>query len=391
MYTRTFYIEKIKPFIDKPIIKVITGMRRVGKSFFLRQIQEHVNRKVDSVVYIDKESLEFDFIRNYTDLNDYVKGKLPRGGYLFVDEIQNIEQWEKAIASLHGEGFDIYITGSNAHFLSSDLATLLSGRYVRFDMYPLSFVEYLEFSKTEDAAKGFDVYFKRGGLPAVHNLQGSDEVINQYMASLYDTILLKDIIARFEVRNVGLFTKISHYLFDNVGNIFSAKSITDYLKAQRIKVGLDTIHNYLEYLCGAFVFYKVPRYDIKGKRLLELYEKYYMGDIGLRNALALQPKNQSGVLENIVFLELQKRGYTVSIGRMGTLEVDFIAERREEIAYFQIAWKVSSEDCLMRELAPLQKIKDQHPKYLLSLDSPLCSNFDGIRHLNLIEFLKQPS
>lgn len=397
MYNRKLYIEKIRAFIRKPVIKVITGMRRTGKSCLMRLVIEELNASgipAKNILYVNKESLDFDFIKTYSDLATHVKKYFSgaRGiKYLFIDEVQEIENWEKAVSSFFGEGrFDIYITGSNAHLLSSELATLLSGRYVEFPVYPLSFKEFLVFrgKKSAGAEKEFLNYVQFGGMPAIHQFDFHEESIYQYLASIYSTILLKDVILRNNIRNPNLLENVGKYLFDNIGNIFSAKKIADYLKSQRLKIGTETVQNYVESYLASFAFYKVSRYDIKGKRLFEIHEKYYAGDIGLRHAvMGYRQKDIAGILENIIFLELKRRGYNVYVGKLNENEIDFIAEKAGEKIYLQSAYLLASEDTISREFTPLANIDDNYPKYVISMDTAFGKDFDGIRRLNIIDFL----
>ena len=398
MYKRNFYQKQISYFINKPVIKIITGMRRVGKSCLLKLIIEDIidnNIAKSRILYINKESLEFDFINNYRDLYDYVKTKFKNiqdQKYLFIDEIQEIDLWEKAVNSFFSQqDIDIFLTGSNANLLSSELATLVSGRYVETEVYSLGFQEFIEFrSKKEnyDNARHFQHYLQFGGLPALHVFDLNKEIIFQYLSSIYDTIILKDVIKRNNIRNISLLENLTKYIFDNIGNIFSAKKIADFLKSQNLKVGVETIQNYLSYLCSTFVIHKVPRYDIKGKRLLELHEKYYLGDIGLRHALlGFRESDISGILENIVFLELKRKGYRVHLGKMGNSEVDFIATKENKKIYIQVSYLLSSKETITREFSVLQKIKDNYPKYVITLDTIFGKDFEGIKQVNLIDFL----
>lgn len=398
MYTRTIYIDKIRPFIGKPVIKVITGMRRSGKSFFIKQVMECLkNEKVPEtrILYINKESLEFDFIKNYQDLFSYVQKRFSAvngGKYLFVDEIQEISGWEKAITSFFSDNeIDIYITGSNAHLLSSEISTLISGRYIELPIYTLCFNEFLQFrdNKRETIEREFQNYLRFGGLPALHHFDFNEEVVYQYINSIYNTILLKDVIKKNNIRNISLLENIIKFVFDNIGNIFSAKKVSDYLKSQRIRVGMETVQNYVSYLLSSFALFKVPRYDIKGKRLLEINEKYYLGDIGFRNALlGYGEADISGILENIVFLELKRRGFTVTIGKFGDKEVDFIAEKQNQKLYLQVAYLLSNPETIEREFSALKKIKDNYPKIVLSLDTAIGDDVEGIRRMNLISFIQ---
>jgi len=379
MILRDKYLEKIKGYINKPVIKVVTGMRRVGKSYFIKQIIEHLKKEGingKQILYINKELLDFDFIDDYADLYKFVKeyfkeNKTDR--YLFIDEIQEIKKWEKAISSFFAEEkYDIYITGSNSNLLSSEITTLISGRYVEINIYSLSFKEFLKFrNKTEaDKYEEFTLYLKFGGFPVIHNFNLNEEVTFQYINSLYNTIILKDVVGRHNVRNIRLFQDIVKFLFSNLGQIFSSNSISKYLKSQRKNVGVDTIQNYLSFLEASYMIHKVQRYDLKGKKLLELYEKYYLGDIALKNALlGYNDEHISGLLENIIFLKLKQDNYNVFIGKLNDLGIDFIAEKSGEKMYIQVAYLLETNQTIKREFGALEKIKDNYPKYVLSMDN----------------------
>lgn len=399
MYNRKYYIDKIGRFIDKPVIKVITGMRRTGKSCILKLVIEELKSKGVSeknILYINKESLDFDFIKTYSDLNRYVKrfySNVRGVKYLFIDEIQEIKSWEKAVASFFTEGgIDIYITGSNAHLLSSELATLLSGRYVEIPVYTLSFKEFLVFrgEKAGSIDEEFLNYLQFGGLPAIHHFELEQESVYQYIGSIYNTILLKDVIQRNNIRNPNLLENIGRYIFDNIGNIFSAKRISDYLKSQNLKINVETVQNYVGFYLASFAVYKVPRYDIKGKRLLEIHEKYFVGDVGFRHAvLGYREKGISGILENIVFLELKRRAYNVYVGKLQDNEIDFVAERADGKIYVQVAYLLASDETVEREFHPLTQIKDNYPKYVISMDTAFGKDHEGIKRLNIIDFLME--
>lgn len=399
MILRKKYIDQITPFVGKPVIKVITGMRRVGKSTFLKMVMNTLQEQgIDKnlIVYINKESLEFDDIQNYTHLNQYITAiskKTKKKLYIFIDEIQEISEWEKAILSFFSNDVaDIYISGSNAHLFSEELATLLSGRYVTIPIYPLTFKEFLIFrgSKTEnvDNEKEFNNYVRFGGFPGIHMLDFREEIIFQYINSIFNTILLKDVTKRHNIRNVAQLERITKFIFDNCGNIISAKKISDYLKSQRASVTVDTIQNFLQYLQSAFLIFKTSRFDIKGKRHLEFLEKYYMGDIGLRHGfIGYRDNDISGILENIVYLELLSRGYKVSVGKLNNLEIDFIAEKQGNREYFQVCYLLASKDTENREFKPLELLKDNFPKTVISLDKNWGNNRNGILRSNLIEWL----
>ena len=363
MYTRTAYLERIRPFLGKPVVKAITGMRRVGKSYLLRQVVGLLQQDgvaPERILYIDKESLDFEHVKTYRDLNRIALeafAEQPSPCYLVVDEVQEIEEWERAIASLSGRGdIDILISGSNAHLLSSELATLLSGRYVEFPVYSLGFTEHLVFQGdgVQDRKSEFQNFLRFGGMPATYHFERDADVIYQY-----------------------------------IGSTMSAKSIADYLKSQRLRVGVDTVQNYLGYFTEALVAHKVQRYDIKGKRLLDIHEKYYLNDIGIRHALiGFREADINGLLENLVFLELKRRGYGVSIGKLGDREIDFIATRGKEKIYLQVSYLLAAQETIDREFGVLQDIPDNYPKYVLSLDEFFGGDVEGIHCLNLVEFLE---
>jgi predicted AAA+ superfamily ATPase len=397
MIIREKYLNRIKPFINKPLIKIITGIRRCGKSTFLKiLIDDLIRSKVnpENILLINKDSLEFDLINTYTDLNDFVASKFQNikgNRYLFIDEIQTIENWEKAVAGFFTDNIaDIYITGSNAGLLSSDLATLLTGRYIEIKINTLVFSEFLKFrNKTvREKEDEFSLFMKYGGFPGVHQMELNDEVIYQYLSSIYSTILLKDVVARNQVRDVALLERIARYIADNCGNITTAKGISKYIKSQHLNCSVDTVQNYILWLSDAFITYKVPRYDIKGKRLLELYEKYFLADTGfIFGILGNRTGDISGKLENIVYLELLSRGYSVSIGKLYDKEVDFIAIKNDQKIYVQVAYLLYDEKVIEREFGVMASIKDNYTKMVLSLDKYFGGERDGIKWYNLIDFL----
>lgn len=400
IYKRNLYDKQIAPWIGKGVIKVITGMRRVGKSSLLRQVMEGrmaAGVPGECLHWIDKESVDFDHIVNYKDLAEHLGrtgAKRPAAGgmrYLFIDEVQEIEGWERAVTSLlKAGGWDIYLTGSNAHMLSSELATLLAGRYVEIAVYPLSLPEFLHFNgKSADQAREmFPLYLRYGGFPALHQFMENEDTIFHYINSLYDTIVLKDIVSRHELRNVPLFQNISRFVFDNIGNTFSAKRVADYLKSQRLRVSVDTVQNYLGYLTETFALHRVRRYDIKGKRHLEIADKYYLGDIGLRNALlGCRESAINSLLENLVFLELKRRGFRVDIGKIGDAEIDFIATNETGIHYWQVCYLLASEQTKEREFGALARVPDNYPKTVLSMDPISPGEQSGIAWMSITDFL----
>jgi predicted AAA+ superfamily ATPase len=403
MIERKRYLDKIIPFTEKPVIKVITGVRRCGKSTLLKQIIqliENRNVAIEQIIHINMELMEFDGLKNYRDLYTYIQERQRKIGvkyYIFIDEVQEVEEWEKAINSLLAEGkSDIYISGSNARLLSSELATLLSGRYVEFKMYSLVFSEFISFINSKDRGntieKQFDAFLKFGGFPGIHHMELDDTVIRQYLQSIYNSVLLKDVIVRNNIRDAAMLDVISKYLIDNSGKITSAKSISDFMKSQNRKVSVDTVLNYIRFNCDALLFEKVDRYDLKGKRLLETYEKYYMSDIGLRFAtLGYTPESVSAQLENIVYLELKSRDYKITIGKLDDLEIDFIATKGTEKIYIQVSTQLTDDKVIEREYRSLEMVKDSFPKYVLSLDKGFETSRNGIRWMNIVDFLLSDS
>ena len=397
MINRELYLNSIKGYINKPVIKVITGMRRVGKSYFVKQIINSLidnSIKPEQILYVNMELMKFDFIKDYKSLYKYVSKyfeNCKKKKYIFIDEVQEIEHWEKVISSFFAEErYDIYITGSNSNLLSSELSTLISGRYIEFSIYSLSFSEFLDFrlEQKQDIKTEFNNYLKFGGFPVIHSFDFNEELTYQYISSLYNTILLKDVIARYNLRNVRLFTDIVKFTFSNLGQIFSSNSISKYLKNQKKNVGVETIQNYLHYLESSFLLYKVQRYDIKGKRVLELFEKYYLGDISLKNAVVgYRDEDISGLLENIVFLKLKQDNYNVFIGKYDNYEVDFIAEKNGNKKYFQVAYLLNSDKTIDREFSVLERIKDNYPKYVITMDNLPMSDKNGISRMHIIDFL----
>jgi uncharacterized protein len=397
MIKREKYLKRIAPFIDRPVIKVITGIRRSGKSTFLKLLMNELSgrgTRRKNIVYINKDSLEFDHIITCTELNEFVKKKFRgiRGKkYLLIDEVQEIKEWEKAAASfLANKTADIYITGSNAGLLSSDLATLLTGRYIEFKINTLVFAEFLKFRKksSKDKEEEFGLFLKYGGFPGVHQMELNDEVISQYISSIYSTILLRDVVSRNQVRDVALLERIVRYITDNTGNITTAKGISNYIKSQHLSCSVDTVHSYIRWLTDAYLVLKASRFDIRGKRILELYEKYYPGDPGLIFAIhGNRPEDIAAKLENIVYLELLSRNYTVFTGKLYALEVDFIAVRGNQKIYLQVTYMLHDIKVIEREFGSLAAIRDNHPKIVLSLDKYYEGSSDGIKWLNLIDFL----
>jgi len=391
--SRDTYIEKIKPFINKSLIKIFTGQRRVGKSFILYQIIDIIklNTPLANIIYINKELKEFSDIKDSDTLYNYIKNKSRNNtlNYVFIDEIQEIIEFEKALRSLLAEGeCDIYCTGSNASLLSGDLATLLTGRYIEINIHSLTYIEFLNFHKLDKGKESLIKYLKYGGMPYLIHLPLSDQVTNEYLINIYNTVLLKDIVKRFNIRNVYLLEKLVEYLANNIGSIFSAKKISDFLKSQKINLSTKVILEYLSYLEHAFFIYKVKRSDIEGKKIFEIGEKIFFEDIGIRNIInPYNPKDIGDLLENAVFHHLIVFGWTVYIGYEGEKEIDFIATKGNNRMYIQVAYQIPDKKTHQREFGNLLLIPDNFRKIVISLDDFAEGNYKGIEYINAIEFL----
>jgi predicted AAA+ superfamily ATPase len=403
---RKIYTDEIKGFIDVEQLKVITGMRRSGKSQILKLFIDDLEKKADvnHIIYINFESSEFDSIITYKELNAYIESKMTdeKRYYIFLDEIQDVENWEKSVNSLRLRNTDIYITGSNSKLLAGELSTLLSGRYLEFKIYPLSFKEFMEFRNTfgistNDIDKELDAYINMGGFPLVSTGSFTFDQAKHIVADIHASAVLKDVVKRHKIKNTDLLEKIIAFIYDNLGNPTSLRKIAEYLKSQkRSGADLDTISNYLSYLQEACIIYKSPRYDVNGKRLLESNEKYYIADHMLQYAVRDKRSDKvQGVLENIVYLELLRRGYRVSIGRLNAVkntekEIDFVAEKesKSEKIYLQVCMEYSSsQKTREREFAPLKEIRDNYPKYVVTLDKFWECNDEGIKGIHLKDFL----
>ena len=393
---RPHYLDRIRPFINKDIIKVLVGQRRVGKSYLLFQIMDELIRqgaKKSDILYINKELHEFEPIRDYRDLLSYVKqaAKSQKITALFIDEIQGISQFEKALRDLQAGGmYDIYCTGSNADLLSGELAGNLSGRYVEIGVYSLSYPEFLEFHKLENTEGSLLKYAKYGGLPYLVNLDLNDTVVYDYLRSISNTILFKDVVARYNIRNVAFLERLVEYVADNTGNLVSAKKISDFLKSQKTNISPNIVLNYLSFLSNAFLVFKVRRSDIVGRRIFEINEKYYFQDCGLRHALVgYRPSDINKVLENIVYMHLRASGYSVTVGQMGAKEIDFVCEKRGDRLYVQVAYLIPDKKTREREFGNLLQIPDNYPKFVVSMDRMIEGGEKGVQHLQITRFLTQ--
>ena len=398
MKNRDLYLNQLIKFKDKKLIKVITGLRRSGKSTLLSLFENHlITSGVDRnhIIRMNFESFEFDEITNYKELHAYINERIldpNKRHYILLDEVQQVSSWERVINSfLVDANVDIFITGSNAYLLSSELSTLLSGRYVEIKMQPLSFKEYLEFldsDKEMSLPEKFNQYLEYGGLPTIVELLDNPDTIGPFLEGIYNTVLMKDVIERNGVRDAALLESILKFIAANIGSIVSTKKISDYLTSSGRKTTSDTIDNYLKMLENAFIIYKANRYDLKGKMFLKTLEKYYIVDIGIRNKLiGLRNTDYGHVLENIVYLELLRRGYEVTIGKIGSLEVDFVASKPNEKIYYQVSATIMDEKTRERELRPLESISDNYPKYILTMDQTVFNDYSGIRVKNIIDFL----
>ena len=390
---RQHYLDRIKPYIGKDIIKVITGQRRVGKSYLLFQIMDVVTASDPKaqIIYINKELYEFDFIDNYKALLKYIKDKAKskKNRYVFIDEIQDIDQFEKALRSLSAEGgYDIYCTGSNAGLLSGELATYLSGRYVELKVFCLSYTEFLDFHKLKNNSGAFLKYIKYGGLPYLINLKLEDDIVYDYLKNIYNTILFKDVVKRHRIRNIAFLERLTIYLADNTGSLVSAKKISDFLKSQKTNISPNVVLNYLSHLEAAFFIFKVRRSDIAGKKIFEIGEKYFFEDLGLRHTIIGYRQDDIGrILENLVFLHLKRSGYEITVGRVGGKEIDFACEKKGERLYVQVAYMITDQRVHDREFGNLLGIKDNFTKIVVSMDEMTGGKFKGISHVNIRDFL----
>lgn len=394
MLKRELYISKIRPFMEKDIVKVLTGIRRCGKSVMLDLIKNELKEKgaeEKNFLSVNFETKAADYVKSADLTYKYVKsfaaehsGKI----YLFLDEIQELAEWEKVINSFMIDfDCDIYVTGSNAKLLSGELATYLAGRYVEFRIYPFSFSEVTKILPEKTETEAFNIYLKQGGMPFLYRFPMDENSVKQYLNDIFDSIILKDIISRFKIRDTEQFKRILLYFISNIGNTFSASSITKYMKNEYRGISGETLYNYIDYCKSACLFHLVPRQDLMGKKLLQFQEKIYLTDHGIREAIYgnnIRDINQ--VLENIVFMELIRRGYKVFVGKNASYEVDFIAEKGGEREYYQVTYMLASEDTVQREFGAFRGIDDNYPKYVLSLDE-LDFSRNGYKHMNIRKFL----
>lgn len=394
--SRQIYIDHILRFLNKGMMIALTGQRRVGKSYVLRELADVIRDKYPSsnIVYINKEKKKFDSIKNDSDLSAYIADKLPEDGdnYLLIDEVQDIVGFEKTLRSLNAdEECQIIVTGSNAKMLSSELSTYLGGRYIEIHIQSLSYREFLRFHNLEDSTESLDKYLNFGGLPHLYRLGlDNEDMVWEYMHNIYNTIVLKDVVQREGLRNITLFENLMSFVSDNIGQFVSATSLSKYLKSQKVELTPLSTINYLKAAANAYIVNKVSRYDIHGKRLLETNDKYYFEDLGLRNLLVggNRDKDIEKVMENAVYLHLKNLGYKVNIGSLPNGEIDFVAEKEGKTVYFQVAYLLTDSATQKREFGNLMKIQDNYPKYVVSMN-PITTpkDYEGITHIPLRIFL----
>lgn len=392
---RKEYLDKLIAFRDKQIIKIVTGIRRCGKSTLLRLYQDWLKAQgvsENQIISINFEDMDYEELTDYKKLYAYLKERLVRDKmtYIFLDEIQHVDNFPKVVDSLYiKEKVDIYMTGSNAYMLSSEIATLISGRYVQIEMLPLSFREYMgSTGSMDDRGVKYTEYLENSSFPFTLELKGHPDEIRDYLEGLYNTIVVKDIVNRKRITDTMMLKSVLRFVFDNIGNPLSSKKIADTMTSDGRKIDVKTVEKYLEALSESYIIYQAKRYNIKGKQYLKTLEKYYVVDIGLRFMLLGSRQVDAGhILENVIYLELLRRGYDVYVGKIDTFEVDFVAQNRKGTAYFQVALTARDEKTLERELRPLQAIRDHYPKVLLTMDEDPEAQYEGIRRLNARDWL----
>lgn len=392
MLERTEYLDFLMKLKDKHIIKVITGIRRCGKSTLFEIYKKHLlENGVDNsqIISLNFENPKDMIFNDWKELYTYIEEKLlpDKMNYIFLDEIQVIPNFEKTVNGLFiRTNVDLYITGSNSYMLSGELATYLTGRYMQVHMLPLSFKEYVNYYGNDNELKKYDAYIHNGGFPYLLNLNEDKELIRNYLDGIYNTVLMKDVVSRNNIKDIMMLESVVKFIFDNIGQLVSTNKISNTLNSNYRKNSVNTIENYLTNLIDSYIIYKISRYDIKGKAYLKTGDKYYVCDLGLRNYLLGGVRDYGSILENIIFLELKRRNYEIYIGKYDDEEVDFVIKNNDGIKYIQVALSVRNEDTLKRELAPLKNIKDNYPKYIITLDYDT-NDFDGIKQISAIDFL----
>ncbi len=392
--SRDIYLKSTLPYINKDIIKVFIGQRRVGKSYVLYQLMNHIADDIPNIniIYINKELSDFDFIVDHNDLNSFVNTQtLPGKNYLFIDEVQDILDFGKSLRSLLAtKNYDIYCTGSNSQLLSGDIAGHLSGRYIEIKVYSLSYTEFIQFHKLKNNVQTLKRYMIFGGLPYLIHLKLEQSIAFEYLKNVYATVLFKDVVRRYNIRNVYFLESLVKFLSDNTGSIISATQISKFLKSQRVNMSTQIVLNYLLYLTNSLLIYKVERQGIQGKKIFETNEKYYFEDWGLRNSIAgYNPSDIGKIMENVVFMHLMICGYQVRVGSLGDNEIDFVCQKQNETIYVQVSYLIVNESTIQREYGNLLKIKDNYPKYVISMDEFQGNTYKGIKHLHLRQFLSE--
>ena len=392
---RLEFLEKLKSFKGKHIIKVITGVRRCGKSTLMKMFRNYLIESgisAEQIIFLNFEDFDNYELLNPKSLYEYLKPKIQKEQmtYIFFDEIQNVTDFQRVVDSLFlNEKIDIYITGSNAYLLSGELATLLSGRYITVEMLPLSFKEFASVQNPSlSLSEKYRLYVEQSSFPYTLNLDGDKNEILDYLGGVYSTIVLKDVVSRYKISDTKMLESVVRFIFDSTGSPVSTKKIADTMISSVRKIDSKTIEKYISALQDCYIVYEAKRYDVKGKQYLKLLEKYYAVDIGLRYLLLGQKANDTGhILENVVYLELIRRGYKVYVGKIGDMEIDFVAQNQEGNTYIQVSASVRDENTLQRELRPLQLVRDSYPKLLLTLDDDPTADFDGIKRMNAVEWL----
>ena len=393
---RQNYLDKILKYLGKEMIIVLTGQRRVGKSYLLKQFyQEKIKEPDSNIIYIDKEKREFDFIRNYQNLNDYIESKFVKDkhNYILIDEVQDIAEFERSVRGYRTEeNADVIITGSNAKMLSGELSTIIGGRFKEIYIQPLSYEEFLTFHSLDDNDDSLTQYINLGGMPGLNKIGLHEDDVREYQKDIYNTVLLKDVIMKNNIRNVNFLENLVLYLADNTGKIISANNVSKYMKSNGENISASVILNYLNYLSDAYIINKVNRYDVHGKRLFDSNEKYYFEDNGIRNAIAggTREGDVEKVIENVVYQNLVRLGYEVFVGQLQSSEIDFVCTKPNgEKIYVQVSYLIVNDETRKREFGNLKKIQDNYPKYVVSM-TPLITNndYDGIKHIHLRNFLK---
>jgi len=393
LIVRKKYWNKIIPLIGKQLIKVFTGQRRVGKSYMLKQTMSYIEQHIADVniIFIDKESLKFSAIKNAEDLNRYVAEHTAEGksNCVFIDEIQEIEHFEVALRSLNNDAsYDLYCTGSNAFMLSSELGTYLSGRHIEIEIKALSFSEFIQFHNLHSDTEALKLYMRYGGLPYLKHLELRDEIVFDYLKGVYNTILFRDIVKRHDLRNTAFLENLMRFLADNIGHLFSANSISDYLKSQMSRVAVSQVIDYLKHITETFMLHRVGRVDVAGKKIFEIGEKYYFEDVGLRNAFwEYRPDDIAKILENLVYNHLKYNDYDVKMGQLMNNEIDFVCRKNGEYQYIQVTYLLGSQETVEREFGNLEKIRDNYPKMVVSLDEFAGNSRNGVKHIHLLDFL----